>query len=410
MVFPEHQHRNSATYPQIPCTLSRFFNLERSVLRNFRLIAFAFILFLSCLIGFAAPNLETTFHDVEQGKCASVRRGGDYLLVVDAGCGRKMDAAKKLSLIDELGQAIHAFSTSQRNPKILISHKDQDHVNLLPGILRTLNSSGRAGPGMAPTEIFLGGSEHDYSADVKRILRELKGADHKVTFASEINADHPLPNFSSIGDLPQIKVDILHHQPLAGNANASSLVNKVTFHGKSVLFTGDATEASVQDILPREGAGKADVFEVDHHGADTAGSNSAEWISHVAPQAAVVSAGKKNTHGHPRASVIERLCGKVGDLPYQGVDSSAFPHELTFLARNADEARNVGELLSDQDVRLGEDHQHGKWGTAKTGKQIFNTADEGDIICTIPDEAPHTLSIGAKIPPLPELEPGEVLP
>lgn len=408
MAFPEPQHHKSLK-PSIPDALRRLFNLKQRVLKSAKLVTFSFLFFLFCLIGFAAPNLETTFHDVEQGKCASVRLGNDYFLIVDAGSGKKMDPSKKLSLITDLGQALQTASF-RSSPKILVSHKDQDHVNLLPGILRILNSSGRAGPGMAPTEIFLGGNEHNYDAKTRESLRELKGAGHKVTFASEIDDPLHLPNFSSTGDLPPIKVDILHHQPLAGNANASSLVNKVTFHGKSVLFTGDATEASVQDILPREGAGKADVFEVDHHGADTAGSNSAEWISHVAPQAAVVSAGKKNTHGHPRASVIERLCGKVGDLPYQGVDSSAAPHELTFLARNADEARKVGELLSDQDVRLGEDHQHGKWGTAKTNKNIFNTADQGDIVCTIPDEAPHTPSIGAKIPPLPELEPGEEFP
>ena len=50
---------------------------------------------------------------------------------------------------------------------------------------------------------------------------------------------------------------------------------------------------------------KADVYKVGHHGSST--SSSAKFLNEVLPEYAIVSAGKKNSYGHPTQTVLNKL-------------------------------------------------------------------------------------------------------
>ena len=87
----------------------------------------------------------------------------------------------------------------------------------------------------------------------------------------------------------------------SNNINNNSLVLKISYKGKDVLFTGDieseAEKTISQDIT-------ADVLKVAHHGSKT--SSSEGFLRSVNPGISVISVGE-NFFGHPNFYVVERL-------------------------------------------------------------------------------------------------------
>jgi competence protein ComEC len=87
--------------------------------------------------------------------------------------------------------------------------------------------------------------------------------------------------------------------------NDSSVVIKLTYKGKSFLFTGDASEQSEADMLKKGYDLKADVLKVGHHGSTSATSSA--FLKAVNPQYAVISVGLGNLYGHPAKSTLDKL-------------------------------------------------------------------------------------------------------
>ena len=79
----------------------------------------------------------------------------------------------------------------------------------------------------------------------------------------------------------------------------------------SALFEGDAESPSERAMSaasltnPNLRLGPDNLLKVGHHGSRT--STTPEFLSLVAPQAAIVSVGANNTFGHPRPEIIDRL-------------------------------------------------------------------------------------------------------
>jgi len=107
------------------------------------------------------------------------------------------------------------------------------------------------------------------------------------------------------------------------NTNATSIVGKIIYGGNSILFTGDAEEQTEQPLLMLGADLRADILAVGHHGSKN--STSAEFLSAVAPQIAVIQVGAKNRYGHPASETLARLKNvasilrndQVGDINFQ---------------------------------------------------------------------------------------------
>lgn len=89
-------------------------------------------------------------------------------------------------------------------------------------------------------------------------------------------------------------------------ANDYSLVFKMTYKEFDMLFTGDISESIEKELV---NISDCDVLKVAHHGSKN--SSSEEFLNIVSPKIAVISAGQRNTYGHPHLETIERLkeCG-----------------------------------------------------------------------------------------------------
>lgn len=89
--------------------------------------------------------------------------------------------------------------------------------------------------------------------------------------------------------------------PFTGNDG--SIVTHVTTKRHTILYPGDAERAAERDlarIVP-----KANILHAAHHGSRT--SSNGFFLDRVEPQCAIISAGRKNTYGHPHKETIERL-------------------------------------------------------------------------------------------------------
>ncbi|NRA56111.1 MAG: DNA internalization-related competence protein ComEC/Rec2 [Gammaproteobacteria bacterium] len=91
---------------------------------------------------------------------------------------------------------------------------------------------------------------------------------------------------------------------LARNENDRSCVTKVADNAHAVLFPGDISR-KIENYLQLQSAQRwqSDILVVPHHGSKT--SSSLAFINFIAPQIAVVSAGRFNQWNFPKPEVLE---------------------------------------------------------------------------------------------------------
>jgi competence protein ComEC len=105
--------------------------------------------------------------------------------------------------------------------------------------------------------------------------------------------------------------EVLHppHGLTSDDRNALSLVILLRYGHFSALLTGDIGTSEEKAILSQ--LPKLTVLKIAHHGSRF--STSPELLSTVSPQIAMISAGRRNSFGHPSPEVLERI-GKNGAL------------------------------------------------------------------------------------------------
>ena len=92
----------------------------------------------------------------------------------------------------------------------------------------------------------------------------------------------------------------------ARGVNDDSLLGRLDFAGRSVLFAGDLEAAGEADALASVATGslRAAVVKVPHHGSAT--SSTEAFVAATRPLLAVVSCGRKNRFRFPAPEVVKR--------------------------------------------------------------------------------------------------------
>ncbi|MFS0655240.1 DNA internalization-related competence protein ComEC/Rec2 [Bacillus sp. 179-C3.3 HS] len=115
--------------------------------------------------------------------------------------------------------------------------------------------------------------------------------------------------------------DVLHPVPnRVTSKNNDSLVLSFTLGGKRFVLTGDLEQEGERDIVEAYPNLRADVLKVGHHGSK--GSTSDEWLQHLKPAYALISAGEGNRYQHPHQEVMEKLNEKGIRVLRTDVDGS----------------------------------------------------------------------------------------
>lgn len=164
---------------------------------------------------------------------------------------------------------------------IFISHEDLDHIGSLPYILEDFQVG----------HILI-------SKYTKIDQQEKRDWQEKGVQWIEVEANQQITIRGQTFHILSPKNDKL-------SPNDNSLVFYTTFGNKNWLFTGDISQVVERELLKEFPNLSVDVLKVAHHGSET--STDETFIKQLKPSYVFISAGVKNSFGHPHPAVIERI-------------------------------------------------------------------------------------------------------
>jgi competence protein ComEC len=243
-----------------------------------------------------AGSLEVTVLDVGQGDSILVVSPKGSTLLIDGGGSFQGFHGQEEHLGPDPGEeAVSAYLWSrgfQRLDAVALTHAHQDHIGGLTAVLQNFRVS----------RLWLGRETAAPAFDrLKQLARGMR-----------IPIEHERTGQSFFWD--GVQVDILWPEitpeeiaPLAKNND--SLVVRLQYKDRSILLPGDAEKQVEYSMLGEHEPAflHADVLKVGHHGSKN--STMPEFLSAVAPQITIISAGEENPYGHPHPELIERLEG-----------------------------------------------------------------------------------------------------
>jgi len=157
--------------------------------------------------------------------------------------------------------------------------------------------------GRSPDLIVASNADIDHAGGLRRLQATYPDARFLASLPQERTGIHPCtaPRTWLAGDL---KFSILHPStglPYLGND--SSCVISVNGSGLSLLLSGDISRV-VEQRLVDNALGRHAILTAPHHGSST--SSSPLLIDAVNPSLVLISAGRNNRYGFPRADVLGR--------------------------------------------------------------------------------------------------------
>ncbi|MGA9522771.1 MAG: ComEC/Rec2 family competence protein [Myxococcaceae bacterium] len=235
-----------------------------------------------------AGRLTVYFLDVGQGDASLIVSPTGRTVLVDGG---PPDAAR--SLVQRLGEVVQGPLDL-----VLLTHPHLDHLGGLTEVLARFGARRYLDPGF------------DHPSSAYRQLLEAVAA-HEIQYVEPLLGEDGEPVTIGLGGGASLTV-LWPRRPgqafLSGtrsDANANSIVFRLSYGETSFLFTGDA-EADTENLLLRSGQDlRASVLKVAHHGSRH--SSQAPFLTRVKPEAAVISCAAGNEYRHPHGKALQRL-------------------------------------------------------------------------------------------------------
>lgn len=227
--------------------------------------------------------LEVAFLDVGQGDAILIRAPGGRTMLIDGGPGRQV-----------LGRLADNLPLFDREIDLLLeTHPDTDHVGGLPDVLNRYSVRGIIKPCI--------NSDNSYDQALSLLAKERR--------VSEICAQSGMTIDLGSG----AKMEIFYAGSGASkDTNTASIVSRLSYRDDSFLFTGDTTATIEKYLVYTLGFNlSSDVLKVSHHGSKL--SNEEKFLQQVKPKISIISAGVKNSYGHPHQEVLSAL-GRLGSV------------------------------------------------------------------------------------------------
>lgn len=237
------------------------------------------------------PHLEVTFLDVGQGNSALIRFPGRQRMLIDGGGFSR-------STFDMGKNVVAPFlwrSKILRVDYLVMSHPQSDHMNGLHFIASHFHAK----------EFWSNGDDVE-NESYKNLIKILDEKGIKKLFPGDLMTGR---------EISGVRIDVLHPRPNqnksklskdSGETNNRSLVLRMSYGGKSVLFPGDVEQAAEETLVSSVGCFlKSDVLLSPHHGSKS--SSSELFLQAVKPSLCIISCGRGNYFGFPHSETLRRL-------------------------------------------------------------------------------------------------------
>lgn len=228
----------------------------------------------------------------------NIGQGDATLITFPNGQKMLVDCARDAAILPALGRNMSWFD---RDIDYLVAtHPDADHYGGCIDVLQRYTIK----------HIYFNGFEKEGSqllAEFHRAVadEEPTGAEYMIVSSTErlaiagvtiqfLYPDHSLERNPYV---PGVK-DV--------DSNNTSIVMKIRYGDQDILMTGDMEEPLEEYMIRRYGSAlQSEILKVGHHGSNS--SSGEEFVRAVSPDYATISAGKKNSYGHPSLRVLKRL-------------------------------------------------------------------------------------------------------
>lgn len=230
--------------------------------------------------GSASGTLEVYFFDVGQGDSELIRLPGGENILIDAGTS---------STEDELVGELRSLGAETLD-LVVATHPHADHIGGMAAVIDAFDVRQVVMPRISE-------SDTPTTKTYENLLQSI--ADKGLTITPAEPGDELL---SSGGAVLTV---LAPNGEDYGDLNNYSVVLRLTYGEDSFLFTGDAEEASEEEMRSLNWPLTATVLKCGHHGSET--STSPAFLDAVSPQYAVISCGVDNDYGHPDAVTLEKL-------------------------------------------------------------------------------------------------------
>lgn len=202
----------------------------------------------------AYPEMTVTFFDV--GKADSIVINTENSTVI-IDCGEKGDGKEIVQFLEDKGITTVDY--------LIITHYDKDHVGGASKVIKSLDVKNVLAP--------------DYDEESDEVEKYRKALAGKNITPQRLTSDISF-------ELDGASYDIIAPEETfygEDNDNDFSLVTKMVYHDVSFLFTGDAMEQRLDEIMD---IGKCNLLKVPYHGRKL--DNFKDFLQNVQPDCAVV--------------------------------------------------------------------------------------------------------------------------
>ncbi len=236
--------------------------------------------------------VKVHFVNVGQGDAIVIELPEDKYMVIDAGSGTRVDSETKDAYYNYLDSVIDGDKIDY----LVATHPDSDHVNMLSGVLERYDVG----------KIYY--NDYDKASGTYQTFMDNaeKETDDRVVISTTNDSYYDLQvgecslRFYSAGNdgFPQEGTQ----------ANEMSIMCLLTYGGRKLLLTGDATDGTEEwfiDYTARENM-NVDFLKVGHHGS--AGSSSNAFLDYIDAEYGIICVDENdNGYGHPTEAALSRL-------------------------------------------------------------------------------------------------------
>lgn len=217
-------------------------------------------------------NVSVSFLKVGKADAAIIKTE-NHTVVID--CGEKSDGDKVCDKLNEYD--------SGKIDYLILTHFDQDHIGGAAKVLKNFSVEHIISP--------------DYSEESKEYDKLLKAMDN-----NDLKFENP-ENVTTLSlDDAEFKIYACKKTDYSnGDDNNHSLVIKMTHHDKVFLFTGDALEERLEEIMD---IGDCDVLKEPYHGRRI--DNLGEFLDKTTPEYAIISTDKDTLSSYTEKEFTDR--------------------------------------------------------------------------------------------------------